>query len=128
VTHFFLPKDGWTSDQWSFGKNRTPDLSLAENNVVGQYKIKVFLWNYLLILKILSATLFSDPTTFILTLLLQTGSRLWSSKIIPKAAQDNYIFAHFRCSQWGVDAGEYWPIPTKELLYTSIHFYLEGFP
>jgi hypothetical protein len=46
-------------------KKQNPGLSLAENIVVEQYKIKVFLLNYLLILKILSVTIFSDPTTTI---------------------------------------------------------------
>jgi hypothetical protein len=42
--------------------------------------------NYLLILKILSVTLFKDPKEAILTLKMRTGSRLWFCKIIPEAA------------------------------------------
>ncbi len=61
----------------------------------------LLLWNYLLILKILSVTLFKEPKAAILTLKMLTGSYLWFCKIIPEAACDKLILAHFPCSQWG---------------------------
>jgi hypothetical protein len=41
------------------------------------------------------------------------GSRRWSCKIIPKAACDKHILAHFHCRQGGINAREYLPIATE---------------
>ena len=51
----------------------------------------LLLWNYLLILKILSVNR---------RFLLWKGSRLWFCKIIPEAACDKLILVHFPCSLW----------------------------
>jgi hypothetical protein len=59
----------------------------------------LLLCNYLLILKILLVARFKDPKAAILTLKILTGSRLRFWKIIPKAAGDKLILAHFPCSQ-----------------------------
>jgi hypothetical protein len=42
---------------------------------------------------------FKDPKAAILTLKMLTGSRLGFCKIIPEAACDKLILAHFPCSQ-----------------------------
>ncbi len=56
----------------------------------------LLLWNYLLILKILSVTRFKDPKAAILTLKMHTVGRLWFCKIIPEAACCvKLILAHF---------------------------------
>jgi hypothetical protein len=52
-----------------------------------------------LILKILPVTRFKDPKAAILTLKMLTGNRSLFCKIIPKAACDKLILAHFTCSQ-----------------------------
>jgi hypothetical protein len=66
-------------------------------------KLKVlacsFVITYLIILKILLVARFKDPKAAILTLKILTGSRLRFWKIIPKAAGDKLILAHFPCSQ-----------------------------
>ncbi len=66
-------------------KNQTQSFSLL-------------LWNYWLILKILPVTRFKGPKAAIVTLKMLTGSHLWFCKIIPKAAGDKLILAHFPCS------------------------------
>ncbi len=104
-------------------KNQTPSLNLL-------------LWNYLLTLKILPVTSYKDPKAAILTLKMLTGSRLWFCKIIPKAAGDKLILAHFPGSQWEVGTREHRPITEKEILrrvllsifnkkkfYTTVHVY-----
>ncbi len=56
---------------------------------------------YLVPLKLLtnfekpSSNPLQDPTAAVLTLKMRTGSRLWFCKIIPEAACDKLIFAHF---------------------------------
>ncbi len=57
----------------------------------------LLLWNYLIILKILSVTLFKE----ILTLKMNTGSRLWFCKIISETTCDKLILEHFLCSNDG---------------------------
>jgi hypothetical protein len=83
---------------------------------ISNQSFSLFLWNYLLILKILSVTLFKDPKVAILTLKMHTGSRLWFCKIILEDACDQLILAHFLCSQWGVDNVEARPISEKGFL------------
>ncbi len=84
-------------------KNQFPSLNLL-------------LWNYLLILKILPVTSYKDPKAAILTLKMLTGSRLWFCKIIPKAAGDKLILAHFPGCKWEVGTREHRPITEKEIL------------
>ncbi len=91
-------------------KNQTQSFSLL-------------LWNYLLILKIHPVTRFKDPKVAILTLKMLTGSRLWFCKIIPKAASDNLILAHFPCSQREVGTREHRPITTEFLRRVSVSFF-----
>jgi hypothetical protein len=55
--------------------------------------------NYFLILKILPETQFKNPKAVVLTLKMLKGSRLCFCKIIPKAAGDKLILAHFPCNQ-----------------------------
>jgi len=55
----------------------------------------LYLLNYLLILKILPEARFKGPKAAILSLKMLTGSRLLLSKIIPEAAYDKFILAHF---------------------------------
>ncbi len=74
------------------------------------------LWNYLINLKILLVTRFKDPKAAILTLKMLTGSRLWFCTVIPKAAGDMLILAHFPCSQWEVGTREDRPIKEEEIL------------
>jgi hypothetical protein len=103
-------------------EKQNPGLSLAENIDVEQYKIKVFLCSYLLILKILSATLFSDPTTAILTLLLQTATcdPLKSYRKPPKTIKFLRIFAaaNEESTQENIDQSQQKNFYI--LLYTSI--------
>jgi hypothetical protein len=56
------------------------------------------------------------PKAAILTLKMLTGSRLWFFKIIPKAAGDKLILAHFLCSKWDVGTREHRPITEKGIL------------
>jgi hypothetical protein len=59
-------------------------------------KVLAFFFVFLLTnLEILPVTRFKDPRAAILTLKMLTGSRLWFCKIIPKAAGDKLILAHF---------------------------------
>jgi hypothetical protein len=58
----------------------------------------------LLISKNLPVIRFKDPNVAILTLEMLTGSRLRFCKIIPEAACDKLILAHFSCSQREVGA------------------------
>ncbi len=76
-------------------------------------KFSLLLWNYLLILKICPVTCFKDPKAAILTLKMLAGSRMWVCKIIPEAACDKLIVAHFPCSQWEVGTREHRPITEK---------------
>jgi hypothetical protein len=50
-------------------------------------------------LKILPVTRFKDPKAAILTLKILTGIRLLFCKIMPEAAYDKLILAHFSSSQ-----------------------------
>ncbi len=68
------------------------------------------LWNFILILEILPVTCFEDSKAAILTRKMLTGSRLWFCKIIPEAACDKLIPAHFPCSQWEAGTREHRPI------------------
>ncbi len=74
----------------------------------------LLLWNYLpvLILKILPVNCFKDPKVATFTLKMLTGSRLWFCKIIPEAACNKLILAHFPCSQWY----RYRPITEKVIM------------
>ncbi len=88
-------------------------LSWLKNQI---RSFSLLLWNYLLILKILPVTHFEDPKMAILTLKMLTGDRLWFCKIMPGAACDKVILAHFPCSQWEVSTGEHRPITDKGIL------------
>jgi hypothetical protein len=52
-------------------------------------------WNYLLIVKMLSVTLVSDPKAATFIMEMQTGSCLWFFKIIPTVACFPYIWRIF---------------------------------
>jgi len=49
----------------------------------------------------------------IVTLKMLLGCRLWFCKIIPEAACDKLILAHFTFSQWEVATREHWLITAK---------------
>ncbi len=59
---------------------------------------------------------YKDPKAAILSLKMPAGSHLWFCTIIPDAACDKLILAHFPCSQWEVSIREYQPITDKGIL------------
>ncbi len=93
------------------------------NNLNQTQSFSLLLWNYLLILKIHLVTRFKDPKVAILTQKMLTGSRLWFCKIIPKAASDTLILAHFPCSQQEVGTREHRPITKEFLRRVSVSFF-----
>ncbi len=100
---------------------RTYDILSAQRlpDLVDENQTKCFtllLWNFILILKILTVTRFEDPKAAFLTLKMLTGNHLWFCKIIPEAACDKLSLVHFPCSQWDDGTREHRPITKKRIL------------
>ncbi len=113
---------GWTRTCWTSPPTHIWHSECTEITRLSWWKnqtqyFTLLLWNFILILKIFPVTRFADPKAAFLTLKMLRGSRLWFCKIIPEAARDKLILAHFPCSQWEAGTRENRPIKEKRILW-----------